>query len=88
MPKLLWLQEIATTVGDVLEPVAAAPKGSLTPVVTPTGGSSGDTPTPLTTTTIDTHYRYFFAVHKVQPHPALVAILHPLSLWKFTKVFA
>ena len=35
-PKLLWLQGIAMTAGDVLELVAAAPKGSLAPVVTPT----------------------------------------------------
>ena len=31
---------------------------------------------------------YFFVVHEIQPHPVLIAILHPLSLWKFTKVIA
>ena len=36
-PKFLWLQGIATKVGDVLKLVAIAPKGSLAPVVTPTG---------------------------------------------------
>ena len=35
-PKFLWLQGIAMKVGDVLELVAVAPKGSLAPVVTPT----------------------------------------------------
>ena len=35
-PKFLWLQGIATKVGDVLELVAVAPKGSLAPAVTPT----------------------------------------------------
>ena len=35
-PKFLWLQGIATKVGNVLELVVVAPMGSLAPVVTPT----------------------------------------------------
>ena len=35
-PKFLWLQGSATKVGDVLELLAVASKGSLAPVVNPT----------------------------------------------------
>ena len=45
-------------------------------------GSSADALTP-TTTTIGTRNHYFLVVRESQPHPALVAVLHPLSLRKY-----